>query len=932
MRAIGPFIGLLAGLCGGLAGPVSAAAQPVSTSASLRLVPWITGLSQPVGLVADPVDPRVQYVIEKAGRIRIVEAGVLRPEILLDITAAVASTGEQGLLGLAFDPGYATTRRFWINYTRAGDGATVIARYTRRIDDPYRADAASRVDLRFDDHPERRFIPQPATNHNGGRIVFGPDGLLYVAMGDGGGGNDQFLTAQDPTALLGKILRLDVHVPDVGAASLDQMADAVRGYRIPPDNPFVDGIPVAARAEVWAFGVRNPWRVSFDAPSLGGSGGLYIADVGQGAREEVSYEPAGAGGRNYGWPLREGTIANPGAPTGPGAAYLPLTPPLHDYPRSAGISITGGYVYRGGLLGVGMYGRYVFGDLTGRLYSLAVDVDGVSGEATGADVRDHTAEVAPLAGSLVSIDVDAHGELFLVMLSGTIFRLTTTEDADGNGLPDAWEHAFGLPALGPDAGGPYGDPDGDGLLNAEELRRGQHPAGTPVGFFAEGATGFFGTRFSLLNDTDTARAVNLHWQTSTGRTLGQPVRVDAHRVAVVDAASTPGLEAAEFATRVEADGHITTAREMRWPDGPQAYGSHSERAAASPALVWHFAEGATTLFELFYLVQNTSADADALLRMDWRVQGAGTVTREYVVPAGRRLTIWVNQEAGLDGRELGATATSVNGVPLVVERAMYTRGAPPAFAAGHAAAGETTLATRWFFAEGATGTYFDTFLAVINPHAVPMHVLGRVFLQDGSTAVTPKSFTTRVAPGERATIWLDRLTADDGTSLDGQGGLSVELTADAPFVAERAMWWPGDAPTWHEAHVAAGIPDAAAPRWRVAGAEVQRADDGVARLAESYLLIANVGATAEAAEVRVYFTDRAPVVVPVTVAPRSRLTVALADVLTPDLAPGQRTPLGVRIDALSPAAQLYAEQAVYGSPPDGPRWSRGAAHRGDSKQ
>lgn len=473
MRAIG----LLIGIATFLSGTGSATAQPVPGSPPLRVVPWITGLVQPVGLVADPIDPRRQYVIEKAGRIRCVEAGVLRQEILLDISAAVATAGEQGLLGLAFDPDYATTRRFWINYTRAGDGATVIARFTRRLDDPYRADPTSRFDLRFDEHPEWRFIAQPATNHNGGRILFGPDGLLYVAMGDGGGSNDQFRTAQAPTSLLGKVLRLDVHVPDVGDASLEQMADAERGYRIPPDNPFVDGIPIAARAEVWAFGVRNPWRVSFDAPSLGGTGGLFIADVGQGAREEVSYAPAGAGGRNYGWPLREGALVNTGAPTGAVTAYLPLTPPLHDYPRSAGISITGGHVYRGGLLGAAMHGRYVFGDLTNRLSSIAVLVDPLSGEATGSDVREHTAEVAPLAGSLVSIDADAHGELFLVMLSGTIFRLTTTDDADGNGLPDAWEQSFGLPALGPDAGGPYGDPDGDGLVNAEELRRGQHPAG-----------------------------------------------------------------------------------------------------------------------------------------------------------------------------------------------------------------------------------------------------------------------------------------------------------------------------------------------------------------------------------------------------------------------------------------------------------------------
>lgn len=396
---------------------------------TLRVVPYLTGLDQPVGLVVDPSDARRQFVIEKRGRIRVVENGALREEPLLDITGQVASSGEQGLLGMAVDPRFASTGRVWINFTRASDGATVIARYARMPAAPLRLDAASRLDLQFSTQPDQRFIAQPAQNHNGGKVLFGADGYLYIAMGDGGGANDQFRMAQNPQSLLGKILRLDVAVPDVADAPLEARLDAERGYRSPPDNPFVDGIPIAARREIWAFGVRNPWRVTMDDPALGGTGALYIADVGQNTREEINVEPPRAGGRNYGWPLREGRIANAAAQPGTTAAFLPLMDPVHDYPRSDGISITGGHLYRGRLLGGGFVSRYLFGDLSNRLRSIRISMD-EQGVAVAGDVRDHTEAIGGLSGGLVSIDADAQGELYLVMISGTILRVTSTRAAD----------------------------------------------------------------------------------------------------------------------------------------------------------------------------------------------------------------------------------------------------------------------------------------------------------------------------------------------------------------------------------------------------------------------------------------------------------------------------------------------------------------------
>lgn len=919
--------------------PVTAAAQTV------RAVPYVTGLDQPVGLVPHPSDPTLQFVVEKKGRIRIIERGTLRSDVFLDLSSQVSLEGERGLLGLAFDPDYATNGRFWVNFTRSNGhtdpmhpeyGDSVVARFTRQVANPYQADEASRFDLRFTE-PDGRYIDQPtgSPNHNGGRIFFGPDGYFYMVVGDGGPANDANRNAQNPAGLLGKILRIDVRVADAATAPGD--ADAVRGYRIPPDNPFVDSAPIAARHEIWAFGVRNPWRVTVDDPRLGGTGALFIADVGEGFAEEVSYQPAGAGGRNYGWPLLEGTRVNTEAPAGTVAAYEPLTPPIFEYTRLAGMgsSITGGHRYRGTLLGPGMYGRYVFADFAdypggvgkNGIYSLAITVDPVTGEASASGLQWHDVFNSTAPAMVVSVDADRNGELYLTSYNrGAIYRLTTTDDANGNGLPDAWEATFNLPALGPDAGGPFGDPNGDGIDNAETYRRGWHPTGHPVAYFGEGATGFFSTRLSLLNQGDTPAVAVTEFQTATGASVSQSVPVGARRVAVVDVGSHPQMASAEFATRVHADADLVTARTMTWQAGPQAYGSHSEHGVTTPATTWYFAEGATTIFDLSYLLQNTSPDTAAAVRIDYYVQGQGLVTRHYTVPAGERQTVWVNQEPGLASAELGATITSTNAVPIVAERAMYTRGAQ-LFPAGTVVAGEAALAPRWFFAEGATGSYFDTFIAVSNPDDTPLDVTARVYLPDGETAAAPLTFTRTAGPRERLTIWLDQEVTDDGTSLADQGGLSVELTAARPFVAERAMWWPGGFTTWHEGHASSGFPEAPGAHWRVAGGEVQLAAPGADAPTDTFVLVSNVGAVTEAATLTVYFTDLEPYTVPLVIPAGSRFTTSLAAVLRGIVAPGTHADVGVRVDAVSPGALLYVEQAVYGTPSGGQRWTRGAAHR-----
>src|SRR5262245_40391554 len=230
---------------------------PRDAAAQLTTTIVATGLQNPVAFVVDPTDPSLFFVVEQRGTIRTVRNGTVNPAVFLDLRNDVRGGGEQGLLGFAFAPDAATSRRFFVNFTnQAGD--TVVARFRR--DAQGNADPSSRFDLMWPDG--RRSIDQPFDNHNGGHLAFGPDDYLYIGLGDGGNAGDPFHNAQNPRSLLGKMLRIDVSVPD----------DDQRGYRVPEDNPFVDGDPIAALPEIWDIGLRNPWRYSFDDMTRGGTG------------------------------------------------------------------------------------------------------------------------------------------------------------------------------------------------------------------------------------------------------------------------------------------------------------------------------------------------------------------------------------------------------------------------------------------------------------------------------------------------------------------------------------------------------------------------------------------------------------------------------------------------------------------------------------
>jgi glucose/arabinose dehydrogenase len=375
---------------------------------------YVSGLSSPVAFVQDPTNVSIQFVVEQGGRVRVVSDGVLQSTDFLDLRGQISSGGESGLLGMAFAPDYASTGRFYVDFTNPA-GHTVIARFVRATSTPPTANPSSRFDLRWPSG--LRYIVQPYANHNAGNLAFGPDGYLYIGLGDGGSGNDPENRAQNPAELLGKMLRIDVNVPDSDAS----------GYVVPPSNPFVSSGPAGVLREIWSFGLRNPWRYSFDLPSRGGTGALILADVGQGAWEEVDYEPPGRGGRNYGWRYREGAHDNV---TSIAPAYTPLVDPIHEYSHAVGQSITGGFVYRGNALPSTFRGRYFFADyVQGRVWSIGLTIDSLTGEATASARTDHTAELGGSAvlGNISSFGIDSRGELYVVNhTGGSVVQVTST--------------------------------------------------------------------------------------------------------------------------------------------------------------------------------------------------------------------------------------------------------------------------------------------------------------------------------------------------------------------------------------------------------------------------------------------------------------------------------------------------------------------------
>lgn len=356
----------------------------------IGLAPVASRLDHPVALTHAPGDDTRTFVTEQTGRVRVLGDGQV--STFLDITDRVLCCGERGLLSIAFHPRYETNGFVYANYTDKS-GATVVSRFSAKAGDPDRVDPASETLIIR--------IEQPFSNHNGGQLQFGPDGYLYIGMGDGGSAGDPNNRAQSLLTLLGKILRIDV---DGGAP-----------YVIPPDNPFafLDN----AKSEIWALGLRNPWRFTFDRLT----GDLFIGDVGQNRIEEIDYQPAGSmGGTNYGWRWMEGSRCY----TPSSNCEVPgLTLPILQYTHDEGCSVTGGYLYRGpyrGLSGIYFYGDYC----TGTIWGAARQGDG------------SWKNVVELRTSLQisSFGEDAAGNVYVVGLDGRIFRIEDTSQVRRRGV------------------------------------------------------------------------------------------------------------------------------------------------------------------------------------------------------------------------------------------------------------------------------------------------------------------------------------------------------------------------------------------------------------------------------------------------------------------------------------------------------------------
>jgi glucose/arabinose dehydrogenase len=417
--------------------PIPAYAQYTCTgisetpNATLSSVVVAAGLSEPVFVTAPPGETSGIFIVERSGRIKIHKHGQTASTVktFLDITAKVdsAADSEMGLLGLAFDPSYATTRLFWVYYTETVSTQifSVVAQYTTSLANPDVADPASEVRVLR--------VAQPETNHKAGMLEFGSDGFLYVSTGDGGGGGDDHGTCgngQNRTVLLGKILRLDVRNVDPGS-TLPDCGLAGATYRVPASNPFRDGPGIGLCDEIWAYGFRNPWRSSRDALN----GDLYVADVGESCWEEVNWTPGtSTGGENYGWRQMEGLQCyNPNQQftCTPAGAVCAGSPPCNDasikrpvvnYQHSGlgECAVTGGYVYRGCRM-PSYRGAYFYGDFCEGFVKTFRMSGGVA-----TDLQDVSAQVDPggtLAFALSSFGVDGQGELYIASLGGTVRKV-----------------------------------------------------------------------------------------------------------------------------------------------------------------------------------------------------------------------------------------------------------------------------------------------------------------------------------------------------------------------------------------------------------------------------------------------------------------------------------------------------------------------------
>lgn len=489
----------------------------------------------------------------------------------------------------------------------------------------------------------------------------------------------------------------------------------------------------------------------------------------------------------------------------------------------------------------------------------------------------------------------------------TKINITPPTDIDNDGLPTSWETRFGLdPNSADPANGASGDPDGDGVTNAQELANGTHPRGFFTRYLAEGATGdFFDLSVALVNPNPISALTLLRFLRTTGSPVSHYLPINSNTRATINPESLAGLEATAFSTVVESDQPIVVDRTMTWDAG--GYGSHAETSLAAPSTTWYLAEGAThSGFNLFYLIQNPGGTLAQVQVTYLLPSPAAPVVKTYQVAGNARFTIWVNQEDdGLSSTDVSAVITSTNGIPVIVERAMYRDANGQLYGAGHESAGLSALSTNWFLAEGATGDFFDLFILIANPGSTDAAITATYLLPTGQKVT--KSYG--VAANSRFNIWVDL----EGSEL-ANTAVSTTLTSNVPVIVERSMWWPFGSATWFEAHNSPGA-TATGTRWALAEGEV-----GGAHTTQTYILLANTSAFPGSATVTLLFEDGTTTAKTFPLAASSRVNVDVGF----EFPAATARRFGAVVESIGAApAQIVVERAMY-SDAGGVVWAAGS--------
>ncbi|MEO5820391.1 MAG: SBBP repeat-containing protein [Vicinamibacteraceae bacterium] len=474
-------------------------------------------------------------------------------------------------------------------------------------------------------------------------------------------------------------------------------------------------------------------------------------------------------------------------------------------------------------------------------------------------------------------------------------------DTDGDGMDDEWETRFGTD---PNTNDAAADPDGDGFTNAQELASNTHPTGYFTRYLAEGSTGaFFDDRIALFNPGVDVATVMLRFQRDVGAELQQVLAIPGRSRATVNPEIIVGLENAAFATVIESNQQVVVDRTMTW-DGT-GFGSHAETSIEQPATTWYLAEGSTAgTFDLYYLLQNPNASAAQVTITFLRPSG-GPVTKSYTVNPRSRRTINIDSETGFVGRpatertlqstDVSATITSTNGVPILVERAMYMTVNGRVFAAGHDSAGVTAPQTSWFLAEGATGSFFDLFILLANPTSTATTVEITYLLSGGTQIVRQYGLPAQ----SRRTVYVD---SQPGLANVATSAIVRSLSASVPIVVERAMWWPDG--NWAEAHNSAGA-IVTSPKWALADGEV-----GGTTANQTFVLVANTSPFTATVRATAFFEDQgSPLIGVYAIPPNTRFNVDYSN----SIAQGRR--FSVLVEGFGPTQnqepQLVVERAMY---------------------